>query len=401
MTTYSSVFGGDVVYPSNVSYRALALTSASDVNLQWPTEVSYQENIAAAIMEVTPNAGSLYLRMPPANEVSEGQTVLWVNKGAQTFSVQDNSGNEIVQVAAGQLWMIYITDNSDADGAWEAFRYGATTSSANAASLAGTGVVAIGSLLYQSKPITNLSVNYTTASADRAKNFNWVGTGAGDFDIPNATAVGNNWFVGLRNSGGGDVTVTPTSCNIDGLSEKTFQPGDSAFITCDGANFYTIGFGQAPQFVFDYTAIDVAGTGDYTLSGSELNRIAYNFTGTLTGNRTVIVPATTQQYWVDNNTDGAFTLTIKMTGMSTTGVTIAQAERAILYCNGTDVVDADTAGISLPVAINQGGTGATTAGEALTNLGGGAVGVALFESVDEADAWSVLGLPPEVNGGEF
>jgi hypothetical protein len=45
-----------------------------------------------------------------------------------------------------------------------------------------------------------------------------------------------------------------------------------------------------------------------------------------------------------------------------------KALRGIYYCDGTDVVDADTATVSFPISIPQGGTGATTAGGALINL---------------------------------
>jgi hypothetical protein len=181
----------------------------------------------------------------------------------------------------------------------------------------------------------------------------------------------------------------------------SFQPGESAIIASDGTGFYTIGFGQSATFAFDYTVIDVPGTGNYTLVGSELNRVAYRFTGILTGNRTIIVPATVQQYWVDNQTTGAYVFTVKTS--SGLGVILASGERAILYSDGTDVLDADTASVSYPIAVNQGGTGATTAGAALINLGGTSIGIGVFEAVDQAAAWAVLGAAPvgSVDGGAF
>jgi hypothetical protein len=178
----------------------------------------------------------------------------------------------------------------------------------------------------------------------------------------------------------------------------TFQPGDSAIIFTDGSNFYTIGYGQAPVFAFDYTAINVAGTGNYTLSGSELNRIAYSFTGVLTGNRNIIVPQTVQQYWVANNTTGPYTLTVKTAIAAGTSVT--QGARSILYCDSTNVVAADTAGISLPIAIAEGGTGAVTAGNALINLGGTATGIAIFTAASQGAAQVAIGLDP-IQGGTY
>ena len=232
--------------------------------------------------------------------------------------------------------------------------------------------------------------------------FNWTGAG-GTFTLPDPTVLGNNWFIYLRNSGSGAVSADPPGLtSIDGLASLSFQPTESAIIASDGSNFYTIGFGQSATFAFDYTVIDVSGTGIYTLAGSELNRVSYRFTGTLTGNRTVVVPATVQQYWVDNQTTGAYTLTIEPSGPGT-GFIVGQGQRVILYCDGTDVLNASTQGISVPLTIAEGGTGATTAPGARLNLGGTSVGVALFTAFDQAAAWTALGVAQagNVDGGTF
>ena len=231
--------------------------------------------------------------------------------------------------------------------------------------------------------------------------FNWTGAG-GTFTLPDPITVGNNWFVYLRNSGSGAISAdAPGLTTIDGNSFLSFQPGESAIIACDGVEFYTIGFGQSATFAFDYTVINVAGTGDYTLTGTELNRIAYRFTGLLTGDRDIVVPATVQQYWVDNQTTGSYALTVRTP--SGTGYIVASGQRAILYSDGTDVLDADTAGVSFPIAVNQGGTGATSAGSALINLGGTSLGISLFTAADQAAAWASLGVAQagNVDGGAF
>jgi hypothetical protein len=76
---------------------------------------------------------------------------------------------------------------------------------------------------------------------------------------------------------------------------------------------------------------------------------------------------------------------------SGSGYAVPQNSRAILYCDGTDVVNAATAGISTPISIANGGTGATTAGGALINLGGGATGIAVFQSSTQAQGRTALG----------
>ncbi len=398
MTNYTDVFGGANIYPSEISYSAISLTT--DITLSWPEETSASANLATRIIDVTASSGkSIFL--PDAAKAATGETILFNNRGANTFTVKDADGVQVMTVAAGTIWQIYLTDNSTTAGIWISLQYGSSISQANASALAGTGIVAIGTLLSQSVPTSNFNSNYTAGVNDRAKMFIWTGA-AGTFSLPAASTLGNDWFCYLKNAGTGDITVDPyLSVEIDGGPTLDFNPGDSAIIVSDGSNYFTVGFGQSAIFAFDYTVVGVAGTGNYTLSGTELNRIAYNFTGVLTGNRVIIVPATVQQYWVSNQTTGAYTLTVKTS--AGLGIAVAQGARAILYCDGTDVVNASTAGVSFPIAVNQGGTGATTANAALLNLGGTSVGVALFTSVDQAAAWSELGRAPAgvVVGGVF
>lgn len=400
MPIYNDVFGGANIYPSEISYSAVTLTA--DIVLSWPEETSTNTNLATRIIDVTESTSGWSIFLPDAQKSGVGNTILFNNQGAYSFIVKDAGGTQVASIASGTVWQVYLTDNTTESGLWETLQFGATVSNANASALAGTGIVAVGSLLSQSVPITQFNTNYTAGAADRAKMYLWTGSGSGVLTLPSAATVGNDWFMYLRNSGGGQVTVTPSGINtIDGLATKDYQPSESSVIISDGTNFYTLGFGQASVFVFDYTVVDIAGSGTYTLTGSELNRIVYKFTGTLTGNRNVVVPSTVQQYWVDNSTTGAYTLTVKTSAAA--GVAVTQGSRGIYYCNGTDVVNSDTRVASYPISVAQGGTGATNAGAALINLGGTAVGTAIFTAADEAAAWAALGIAPAgvVVGGTF
>jgi hypothetical protein len=396
MTTYTNIFGGSNISPAEISYATVSLTA--NTTFDWALETAPSTNLIAGIMDVTATAGPWSLTLPSALEASTGQAILFNNVGSNSFIIRNAAGVQVAAPAAGQVWQIYLTDNTTAGGTWLAFQFGAAVSTANAASLAGTGLIAIGSLLSLAMPVTFFGTSYTAGVDDRAKTFIWNG-GAGTLTMATAGTLGNNWFFQLRNEGTGALLVDPPGTQtINGSSTLTFQPGDSAIIFTDGLNFYTLGYGQSPVFAFDYTSISVAGTGNYTLSGSELNRIAYNFTGVLTGNRTVIVPQTVQQYWAANNTTGPYTLTIKTSIAA--GYTINQGSRAILYSDGTNVVAADTGGVAVPISVSDGGTGATTAGNALINLGGTSTGIALFTAASQAAAQASIGLDP-IQGGTY
>jgi hypothetical protein len=399
MTTYTNVFGGANIYPSEISYSALTLTA--DVVLSWPEETSTNTNLATRIIDVTAAVADWSIFLPDAAKAGNGQTILFNNYGATQVLVKSATGVQLIAMEAGTSWQIYLTNNTTESGTWRTFQYGAATSSANASALAGTGLIAIGSVLSQNMPVTDFNSDYSAGDADRSEFFVWGGAG-GTLELPSPTLLGNGWFINVSNQGSGALSVDPSgSVTIDGLSAKTYNPGESSMIVTDGVNYYSIGYGKDAVFAFDYTSINVGGTGNYVLSGSELNRIAYDLTGTLTGNRNIVVPATVQQYWITNSTTGAYTLTVKTS--SGTGYTIDQGQSAILYCNGTNVVPADTAGVSVPISVANGGTGATTASGARINLGGTSVGIALFTAVNTGAAWSTLGVAPAgtVDGGVF
>lgn len=338
--SFIEVFGGNTVYPAEPEYLALALSE--DTPLQWPLEQSVTSvPVLAKIIDVTPAAGGLAVQLPDATEGSTGYAVTFYNAGASTYTVEDILGATVLTVASGEAWTMYLRDNSTPAGAWRTFQMGAGTSSANAAALAGAGLKAITTTLNEKMATSNHAVNYVILDADRATVQAWTG-GSGTFTLPDPATVGADWFVPVKNNGSGSVTVLPSAGTIDGSASVILATLESAFFVSDGANFYTVGLGQEVNSVFDFISIDVAGTGDFTLTGAQLNRISYEFTGILTGNRNIIVPASIQQYWVDNETTGAFSLTVKTA--AGVGVVVGQGERAILYCDGIDVILAQTAG---------------------------------------------------------
>lgn len=360
---FNEVFGGGTLYPAEPTYVFIELFEAEgNVQLVWPIEQQVAgPNILARIVEVLPEAFEgppLSVIMPDATRGSTGFAVMFYNTGANPFTVLDFEENELVSVDSGEAWVLYLRDNSDPAGNWQSFQQGAGVSNANAAALQGAGLVTILNTLNQDMPAEELAGDYTVVEDDRAKVFVWTG-GTGDIDLPDPADVGNGWFISLRNAGTGSVTVTPAAGGIDDSTDKIFALNTSATIFSDGTNYFTVGFGQTVNSVFDFISINAAGSGDLVLSGVQLNRISYRFTGVLTGDRNIIVPDAVQQYWVENATTGAFVLRVK-TAAQVTGVQIPQGQRRILYSNGVDVVSAETFIVSTPVAVDQGGTGLTT-----------------------------------------
>lgn len=364
--SYNEVFGGATLYPAGQTY--LALTFSTDQTLSWPIEQQIAGNVVASIMDLNPTAAGLNVDIPDARQVSNGIQSVFNNIGGDTVTIRDATGGTIVSLGSGEAWVTYLADNSTEAGTWRIFQLGASVSVVNASALAGAGLKAISSTLNQRVAPTSTAVTpITWTDSNRAQLTIWTG-GVGVLDFPSPGTVGSDWFAMVRNSGSGDLTLTPPSGTIDGSATLGMSPGESSIIVTDGTNFFTVGYGQSSTSVFDFIEINVAGSGDYTLSGVELNRISYRFTGVLTGNRNIIVPNSVQQYWVDNSTSGAFSLFIK-TAAQVTPIEVLQGDRNILYCDGTDVVDAESSTVTFPIAVAQGGTGAATASAARVNLG--------------------------------
>jgi hypothetical protein len=390
---FNELFGGQVLLPADLTY--LALTISADIELVWPLEQQVGGTLVVAdIMDITASNPGLNIDMPDARIVSPGTSVLFNNVGGQTVTIRDQAGATIISLASGTTWMVYLRDNTTEPGLWRTFQFGASVSVANAAALAGAGLKAIGATLNTRIPVSPKAVNYTILDSDRAVALVWT-SGVGQFDLPAAGTVGADWYVIIRNSGNGDLSVVPPAGTIDGAASKTFPAGASGFVVSDGANFFTVGFGTGSGGGggggFDFVTINVPGSGDYTLSGAELGRIGYRFTGVLTGNRNIIVPGSTDEYWVDNQTTGAFSLFVK-TAAQVPGVEVLQNNRNILYSDGTDVISAESATVSFPIPVAQGGTGAVNATAARTNLGSGAAGDAIFTSATQANAQTALGI---------
>ena len=108
------------------------------------------------------------------------------------------------------------------------------------------------------------------------------------------------------------------------------------------------------QSIAGYAAVNIAGGAgntDLTFTNGALSdgkNAVINLTGTITGNRTVTVPAsvTNKVYTIKNSTSGAFTVTVLVSGQ--TGVTFSATDKGtkILYIDGTDVVDSNIGKVS-------------------------------------------------------
>ena len=283
MSSYTSVFGGQTINPTMLSYAAY--TTAVDLNLVWSFEALDGSDVMAAKLDVVASVAALSVAFPKASLVSVGQDVLIRNTGANLFSVHDYAGNTLGTVASGESWYFYLTDNSTDAGTWESVQFGTGTSSASAASLAGYGLAAVTTLLNQNLPTTALTGNYTFGVNDAASVVRSSG-GSVVWAFAAAATLGSGWFAYVINAGTGTLTLNPAGAEtIDDAATKVLQPDESCIVFCDGVQFSTVGYGRAVTSTVTAQSIGIAGgPSTVTLSAVQAEAQIQNFTGALTGN---------------------------------------------------------------------------------------------------------------------
>jgi hypothetical protein len=96
------------------------------------------------------------------------------------------------------------------------------------------------------------------------------------------------------------------------------------------------------QSIVGYTTQTITDGSDTVLTmpngtSATARNYVLELTGALTANRNLIVPAIEKPYTIYNNTSGGFSVAVKVSGQ--TGVTVANGKKAIVYNNGTDVIE--------------------------------------------------------------
>ena len=405
MTTYQNPLTGQTINPSQVGYEALSISV--NTTLQWPINGN-DNNVVANIMDITATTTGLSLILPSAQQVSVGQNIIIRNIGTNSFNVTNAGGSVIATIASGIADFIYLTDNTTDNGSWTVITFGAGTSSANASTLAGYGLIALNTTLNQAYNTNTISSAYTFLPADRASFIVWNG-GVGNLTLPSASQVGNNWFVMVRNGGSGIVTVLPQGADtIDGNASAQLQLTESFVIVSNGTNYNTFAYGRSNQFAFTTLAKVVTG-GTVTLTSAEGANVIQEYSGVLTSNCIVVVPSTVQLYSLQNNTTGAYTLTFKTSSIGAGTVVLGQNQTIIAICDGTNVYNAQTATSSTLTSLTLGNgsaanpslnfTGDTTTG--LYLVGSGQLGFAASATNKMTLTTTGLLVPASIPGGAF
>ena len=338
MPIYTSPFTGTVVQPTDVSYYELNFSA--NVELYWPAVVNPQQVPAARIIDATPSAANLVISLPAANQGALGTDILIRNLGADDFTVEDFDGTGSVLVEVGKSKYFYLSDNTTEAGVWQNVEFGAGTSSADAASLAGAGLVALAGKLNTTQNVVEVSSPPTITDASRASTFVWT-SGNNTINLPTSTSLTAGWFIAFRNSGNGTLTFTPQGTSlINGAANLDVNPSESGFIIFQQStgDFFTVGLAIPSNVTFTSATYDVDSIVGNTFSLVSYAPIIQTYvalSGTRATQLDVVLPATTQLYVLVNSTgQPSYNITFQISGSLQTPINLADGGVALVLSDG-------------------------------------------------------------------
>lgn len=250
--------------PSYYSYIEIDFGSLPSLNLVFPgaftpipeSEANSKFPMASVIKFVNSGSSvSQFVNLPDATLGSTGFGSLIFNATAANIELYNFTDSEsVLTLTPGQQWAIFLTDNTTQNGAWVSIQSGAGTSQANAAQLAGSGLLAIGNTL---NVITNVSdqTSFPTefSSTTGFQMFNFKGF-TGDTNTWTIPAIPSNYpgftfFV--KNSSTGILTLQPNIPDvqtIDSQGSVSLANNDSAYIVAKpNGDLLTVGLNQSFQ----------------------------------------------------------------------------------------------------------------------------------------------------------
>lgn len=344
--SYTNIFGGyniNTSFPSYMSY-----TFSSNLQLSWPS--SYVDspagtgNITAQVNDLNPTVDGLTVTLANAALISVGQQVQFNNVGAHSLTINDFNGGFLATIPPtdNNQYILYLQDNTTPAGTWGITHLGAGTSSTDASAIAGFGMVALNNEINTNFPGKTIGANYQVLSSDRASILVWTG-GAGTITLLNPPS--NGFYIAVNNEGSGVVNITTADgSTIDGSASFALNPSSSSYFIAVEENWNTLGFGVESFFQVNVLApINLSAVNpSLTLTSSQSSRLVQQFSGNLANNVTVYYPAAAGQWYIWNNTTGAFLVNVQLAGPTGDLVNIPQGQKLIIYSDGNSMYNAPT-----------------------------------------------------------
>lgn len=339
--SFTNVFSNNELPPSDVGFASYTLTT--DTVFSWPSYLTEDTLVIADITELSAGSG-VAVSLPPANQVSVGEGFVLRNTGSIAINIVSYGllGITVGSLNPGYAVFFYTKDNTTQAGTWGSVHYGVGSSQASASDLAGYGTKATSSKLSVAIPTVLNVGDLTVLDTHRAQIVDITG-GVATVTLGSISSYSADFFVYVKNSGTGTVTVVPYSGEtVDGSSSFPLQPGESIVLISNNlTTWLTVGYGRSTLYQFSSLTLDVSAGGTFTLSGTQASNKMITCSGNPSAVVTVILPSIVGVYYVANNLSTTNSVTFKT--VSGTGSIVGQSQRAVLLCDGTIVTSAQTA----------------------------------------------------------
>jgi hypothetical protein len=256
------------IVPANAGLNVITLSnSTSPVSLVYPTTFIQSPNYLAAAIIVNQAEGFIggIIVMPSALIVTQSVVCSIKNSGSTSIEIQNFDGGTIVTIDPGKCELLFLLPSDTAAGVWESITIGAGTSSANAAALAGYGLIAIATKLNSCYKTETENSSITLAADSDAKLYSWKG-GNLDLNLNLYTPTQDGFYFLIKNESPSNGILNLDATSIDGGVRVALTKNQSCFVIYNIADssWKTVGLGN---FSFG-AAIEFTASGIKLINGS-------------------------------------------------------------------------------------------------------------------------------------
>lgn len=352
--SYTDVFGGQTVPPSEYSYVKYELTE--DTQLFWPAATPPGELSVAKITDIS-SAVPVIVTLYRADQLSVGFDFIVSNTGSALVVVNDYAGGELYAIDPGSKIYLYLVQNTSEAGLWTTTEYGASTSEAQAIDLVGAGLGSQDGKLVLNAPTVLINSDYTVQAEDLG-HILVVRTGSVTIDLPNRALLDpEGFYFFFRNDSAGIATLDGFSADeVDGSLTKVFSPGEAALLFSTDFGWLSVGYGRDVSFAFTEFVVNAAAANPI-LSPSDVSGRMIRVAGVATEDKIITLPPLVGIYFAVTESGLGTYLTTFTTGLGSE-VILPANQATVLYSDGTNVRVAITTSVIASLALEDGSAAA-------------------------------------------
>lgn len=245
---------GSPVYPAQVSYQLISLTS--NIVVVWP--FSFESGpIIARINDVSPSAGGFSITLPDATLASVGQDIIFNNVSAYSFTILAHDGvTTLATITAGQILYFYLYDSSTSNGLWRIIPFGGGTNAITALTaqstdssitITGGTVTPPGGTVNFQLPTSLYNLNSVKATAfpviTGTSPLTWTTrtlTEGANIDITNPNGINGNPVIALDTSLTSLTAIAVGNLSLNGSLLSAINPNSGFTISSNGTGILVI-----------------------------------------------------------------------------------------------------------------------------------------------------------------